>query len=662
MTTRSQSPTQEEWRREVELALGPDRSFERALVTRTLEGIDVEPLHSGSPGAPATDAGEVTPRGGGWAVAQRVDHPSPEVSNRQLLEDLAGGSTGLSIELDPGTAGPPGYGGPRGVRVRWLHDLDQLLAGVYLDAVPIAFGTSANGLPLAATFGALCEERAVDLGAVEAHLGMDAVATLAARGALPGDLEDARKEASALARGVAERMPRSRALAVDASPWSRAGGHAVQELGYALAAYAETLRALVEDGLSVEDADRQFVWRMDVGHDLITEVSKLRALRLLHAKALGAWSVESAPPLVLHATTSPRGLARRDPWTNMLRTTLGAFAAAVGGADLITTLPFDTALGEPGALGRRNARNLQLVLAREARLDHVGDPARGAHAFEARTDALARRAWALMQETEKTGGLAAALTSGRVATALSASRHDLSFQIHTRRRPLVGVSVFPPTDEAPTAPGSAEDPGAPARAARLAARGDVVLGPIDGLDHGIRAAAAGATLEELGDGLVRGAPLTADPLPSIREAAAFEDLAEGPALPAFLACLGALAAHSPRSQFAGDLLRAGGFDVVASTPGLDAEGLVAEFVASGARVACLCAADADLEEGAAAACEALRAAGAAAVVLARQPSDADGLLLAAGLHGHLHAGGNAVALLGELREAAAASPTPEAAG
>ena len=117
----------------------------------------------------------------------------------------------------------------------------------------------------------------------------------------------------------------------------------------------------------------------------------------------------------------------------MLRTTLGAFAAAVGGADLITTLPFDTALGEPGALGRRNARNLQLVLAREARLDHVGDPARGAHAFEARTDALARRAWALMQETEEAGGLAAALTSGRLATALSASRHDLDSQIHTRR-------------------------------------------------------------------------------------------------------------------------------------------------------------------------------------------------------------------------------------
>ena len=97
MTTEMETPTPEEWRLRVEQELGPDRSFERTLITRTLEGIDVEPLHVGPGGASTAAAGQVSPRGGGWAVAQLVDHPSPEVSNRQLLEDLSGGASGLTV-------------------------------------------------------------------------------------------------------------------------------------------------------------------------------------------------------------------------------------------------------------------------------------------------------------------------------------------------------------------------------------------------------------------------------------------------------------------------------------------------------------------------------------------------------------------------------------
>ncbi len=653
MTTMSQRPTPEEWRLRVERELGPDRDFERSLVSRTLEGIDVQPLYTAEAAPADAPAGAVSPRSGGWTIAQRVDHPSPRVANQHLLEDLAGGASGCLIERASAAGG---------VELEWLHDLDQVLDGVYLEAIPIAFGTSADALPLAATFAALCAERGLTPGSVEAHLGMDPLATLAARGSLPGDLTDARRETCTLAEHAATHMGSSRALAVDASPWYRAGGHALQELGYALASYAEMMRWLTSSGMTVEQADRQFVWRFDVGHDLLTEVAKLRALRLLHAKVLGAFGCAGGAPLVLHATTSPRGLARRDHWTNMLRTTLGAFAASMGGADLITTLPHDSSRGPAGALGRRNARNIQLVLAREARLDHVGDPARGAHAFEARTDALARGAWTIMQEVEARGGLAGALAGGDVAEALSRSREALMREVSTRRRPIVGVSVFPPVEEAQLeqAP-PAEDPTQAARRARLAARGDVVIGAVEDVSHGIQAAAAGATMEELGDGLVRGAPVTLTSLPSISEAAVFEEVAAGaqPAPVAFLACLGALPDHGPRAAFASDLLRAGGFLAAQSEPSLSPEALAGAFKASGADVACLCGTDADYEIHAEPACAALRAAGAASIVMARRPSDRDEALRAAGLSGHVFMGCDAAKILGELRSTVANLRQPE---
>lgn len=168
-------------------------------------------------------------------------------------------------------------------------------------------------------------------------------------------------------------------------------------------------------------------------------------------------------------------------------------------------------------------------------------------------------------------------------------------------------------------------------------------------------------MEELGDGLVRGAPVTLAPLPSISEAGVFEELAAGaqPAPVAFLACLGSLPDHGPRAAFANDLLRAGGFLAAQSEPSLSPEALADAFKASGADVACLCGTDADYELHAEPACAALRAAGAASIVMARRPADGDEALRAAGLSGHVFMGCDAAKILGELRSTAATPSQPE---
>lgn len=521
METTFPERSSDDWRRRVEEESGGPEAFAEALVTRTLEGLDIAPLY----GPEARGADEpAARRRGGWIVAPEVAHPDPRVANERALHELENGATGLFLEL------APDGGAPRGVRASSVPELDALLSGVWLDAAPITFGAHADGAALAAAMAALAAERGVDAGALQVHLGFDPLAVLVRDGALPGDTGDARREVGVVARHALEHMGGSRAFAVDAGPWHDAGGDLVDELALACAGFAQTLRWLEAEGVAPGAAAGQFVWRLDVGRDVFAEVAKLRAARALHARVLGACGVSEAVPLSLHAFTSERCATSGDPWTNMLRATLGVAAAAIGGADLVTARAFDAPRrdgGEPreaSAIGRRFARNVQLVLGAECGLGRVGDAARGSAYVEARTAELARAAWGRFTEIEGAGGLAEALSSGVVHAMLESSAERLGAAVASGERPLVGATHYPPPADAPApppAPLEGLDALDAARAERLTARGPIAIGPIDALEHAAAAARAGANFDELGGALVRGAAVTVAPLPRIRE----EDLA-----------------------------------------------------------------------------------------------------------------------------------------
>ncbi|QDV09610.1 Methylmalonyl-CoA mutase small subunit [Planctomycetes bacterium Poly30] len=654
----------QDWRGRVEAELGPGRDFERSLVTKTLEGLGIAPLYvaDASRPAPSFEIGS-----GGWTIATEIAHPSAKHANADLLGDLTEGATGLCIRLGSAAKGlgDQAQRGSSGVDIEDLGALDRLLDGVYLDAIPIAFESNANALPLAATFAALCQERGVDLEDTRVEFGMDPIGALARDGALPGDMEDARRELCQLAGYSRIKLNHGRSIAIDASVWHRAGGHAAQELGFALATFVQYLRWLEDDGLAPAQAHVEFVWRFDVGRDVFTEIAKLRAARELCARVLGAMGIEECAPMKLSVTTSPRGLAKRDPWTNMLRTSLGVFAGATGGADMITALPFDTALGLPSPLGRRNARNTQLVLAHESRLEHVGDPARGAYYVEERTNGLCEAAWSVFLAVEEEGGMVKALDSDWVAGELDRSRADLHEAIAHRRWPLVGVSEYPgasleldPDREA--AEGGAIEAARAATATRLAARGTVSIGAIDDFPHAREAARQGATIEEIGDALVRGARQTMRAVPGFREASVFERLVEAAeALPepprVFLACLGPLARHTARAGFATQLLLAGGFEVVQSEPDLTPAQLGAAAKAAGATLVCLAGSDDDYgSDIALEALASLRDHGAREVWIAAPPERAAKPLEEAGLDGHIFMGCDAEAALSSFLKSAGA--------
>jgi methylmalonyl-CoA mutase len=280
-------------------------------------------------------------------------------------------------------------------------------------------------------------------------------------------------------------------------------------------------------------------------------------------------------------------LTRRDPWVNMLRTTIGCFAAAVGGADAITVLPFDAALGLPDDFARRIARNTSAVLHDESSLGRVIDAAGGSWYVETLTAELAEKAWDAFTAIERDGGALAALDNGHIGARIAAVREKRADDVAHRRAPLTGVTEFALPDEAPL-----PRPAAPA-------------------------------------------PPAGGPLLPVRWAEPFEALrdeveAREPRPTVFLATLGPLAAHSARVGFATNLFAAGGVRVVV--------GAVEDFAASGASVACLCGSDKSYADEAATAAAALREAGAAHIWLAGK-ADVDGV------DGRLHAGCDALAVL-----------------
>jgi methylmalonyl-CoA mutase len=333
-------------------------------------------------------------------------------------------------------------------------------------------------------------------------------------------------------------------------------------------------------------------FRYSASADQFTTIAALRAARRLWDR-VGEVSGASAEVRGQrqHAVTSSVMTTRRDPWVNMLRTTVACFAAGVGGADVVTVQPFDAALGLPDAFSRRIARNTQNLLVEEGHLARVLDPAGGSWYVESLTDSLARAAWDWFTEIERAGGLAAALDSGLVAERIGAAWAERTERLAHRTDPITGVSEFPNlAEKLPSREPSAE-------------------------------------------------PVPSGGLPRVRAAQAFEELRDArPGSKVYLATIGPIAKHTARASFAGNLFQAGGLE----TPSGDG---VEGFADAGTTVACICGTDKDYAESAAALAKDLRDAGATSVWLAGKPD-----LEVDGVDGYVFAGCDALDVLRTVHE------------
>ncbi|MFC4498096.1 MULTISPECIES: methylmalonyl-CoA mutase family protein [Streptomyces] len=549
---------------------------EEALSTALEDGLRTRPLYTArdtapEPGLPgfAPFVRGARPEGntvGGWDVRQR----HAVADGGAVLADLENGVT--SLWLVAGDGGIP------------VASLGSVLDGVYLDLAPVVLDAGDETGPAARELLRLYEERGVAPDAARGNLGGDPLG-YEARTGQRGDFA----AVAGLARRCAEQYPGVRALTVDALPYHEAGGSAAQELGCSLAAGVAYLRELAEVGMGVEQACGQLEFRYAATADQFLTIAKLRAARRLWARVAEVCGAPAAGAQTQHAVTSPVMMTRRDPWVNMLRTTIATLAAGTGGADSVTVLPFDDALGLPDAFARRIARNTSTILVEESHLARVIDPAGGSWYVERLTDELAHAGWEFFRGIESDGGLAAVLRSGRLADGLAATWATRSQKLAKRREPVTGVSEFPFLAEKPVVRESAPAP-------------------------------------------------RSGGLPRVRRDEAYEALrarsdahlaATGARPRVFLAAIGPAAAHTARTTFAANLFQAGGIEPVTG----------GTFEESGATEVCLCSSDALYEERAQAVAAELRAAGASHVFLAGRPGQFPGV------DAYVFAGCDAVAVL-----------------
>ncbi|MEP6968198.1 MAG: methylmalonyl-CoA mutase family protein, partial [Pseudomonadota bacterium] len=370
------------------------------------------------------------PRGGerGWDIRAPVRHPDPAVANRQILEELAGGAASVLVSIDPAAE--------RGVAVGSAKGLARVLDGVMVEVAPVALDAGFLGAPAAQWLAAAA--KASPAAPLAFHL--DPLSSFAEAGRGPGPIEAHLAAGAELCAGLAETYPRSSLFLAGGRVIHEAGGTPAQELAFAAAAALAYAKALVRAGMPLDAAFARIVLGLSLDTDVPGGIVKLRAARIVWGRITRACGVNV--PARIEARTSGRMLTRAGPWTNLVRLTAAAFAGAVAGADAIGVGAFTDAIGLPGPLARRLARNTSLILMEEAHLGRVADPAAGSWSLEARTADLARAAWERFTAIEAAGGAAQALVDGLIAEEVGGARAALAAAIAAKALRIVGVTDF----------------------------------------------------------------------------------------------------------------------------------------------------------------------------------------------------------------------------
>ena len=571
------------------------KSFDEVLVTTTRDGLDIQPLYTETDAvAPAkfvpVDAQRLER---GWDVREQFSGEDPDACGRAVLEELERGVT--SVELSPPTP-------------NWTLDaLQRATAGVLFDLAAVVLAPHAD-INAARALAAVIQQQG-DLATTASWLGLDPIGEVLRGGFANAD------DVVNVAASLVPSLRSGRTLSVDSTRYAEAGASEAQELAYSITTGVAYLRLLESFGVAPSLGSNTIGFRLSVGADQFLNMAKLRAARRLWARVLESSGVDpAAAPQLQQAVTSRAFYSRRDPWVNMLRATTAAFSAGVGGADAVTVLPFNEALGPADELGRRLARNTQTLLIEESHLARVVDPSSGAWFVESLTDRLAARAWAEFVALEAAGGIEAAIADGSVSAAIDRSWQRRLEALRTRREVITGVSEYPDladqeqSEQELTAVEGSEGVGLPLR--RLAA-----------------------------------------PFEALRDAADRHLLATGERPLVHIAALGDSATHTARSTWVSNLLAVAGVagsgaQAQGSQSPLEAE---ARFSESGASVAVICSSDPVYALRGVGTTLALREAGAERVILAGQPGDLRGDLETAGVDEFWHQGMDVVEALTRLQ-------------
>ncbi len=633
------------WSSAARQTLGP-RPLD-TLTVATHEGLSIKPLYTAED-LPLDRAKIRSHHRGSWGACATIDLRGTEAAVFETATAVNGGASSLWLTVD-----------------RRSSSWTRLTAGMMTGILEAARGASIylDGRTVTPALAAVVAASARRVGDPAKDLrggfDFDPLGTIAADGSLPWNLEACFWLMSDMVLWCEAQAPGMKAIAVSTLPYARSGATAVQELAFAMATGVEYLRRLEIAGIGPERACQSIRLVFAVGRDLFMEVAKLRAARLLWARVAQACGLPAVDRgISIHSVTSPRCLTARDPWVNMLRGTAEAYAAVVGSADVVTVLPFDSALGAPDELGRRMALNTQNILREECHLDKVRDPASGSYFVERLTHDLAAAAWDRFQHIELAGGMANQMRSGAISRELGETLASKRRDIALRRDPVTGVSSFPNLEEKRPTRRRSDRGKRPLPDDESTAVHRAVGSSSVSFEGAVENASEGVSVRDLIE-LFPGhdEPTRMAALPAEREAVAFERLRDasdkqlhktGARPHAFLAAVGQLSDHGWDVSSVVNLLAAGGVTVVR---GEGLEGVadsIAAYEASGSRTAVVCAPDELIPDLA----RNIKNRGAHRVLVGGRPGANVDRWRIEGVDGYIFAGCDAIALLTDIHEVA----------
>ncbi len=613
------APTRQEWLGVVEKDL-KDTPFEKIL-WKTLEGITVQPMYFQEdtaalphtayfPGeAPFVRGASATGyRTNPNLISQEIPFHDARKANTELLNAISRGQTGFEIIPDISISERK-----KGVVVLDEPDFRILMQGIDLTSVNINFHAGDASPIFLYLLEELAKEQGFDREQIKGSITATPFTHVLSTGFFSVPMEKHDHILAETVKYTRKRFPHIRTLGADATKVHNAGANAVQEIALALAMGVEYIDRLTRRGLTIDDIALSMRFTMSVGPSFFMEIAKLRALRALWAKAVKAWKPENDDSMILNllARTSRYYATKYDPHVNILRATVESMAAMLGGADALTVVPFDEAIGMPSGLSLRLARNTQIILQEECGLSQLADPAAGSFYIETLTDTLARDAWKLFQDIEFRGGYLGALKEGFIQKQVRAVGDERKSRVSSRKQSMVGTNVYPNLTERPIEKDDmatteiltwkafrGEAKRLKKNEAGVETIGEIQFSKIDQLFSLIpKAIQNGVMLDEIRKAYtgVNAIPY-AEPLTEFRLADAFERIRNSvEALPktpkVFLATYGPAFWRRARATFASGLLGCAGLDVMDNTGFESPEDIITAVKEAKPEVVVLCSDD-----------------------------------------------------------------------
>jgi methylmalonyl-CoA mutase len=387
-----------------------------------------------------------------WTIRQYAGFSTAEESNRFYRENLAAGQMGLSIAFDLATH--RGYDsdhprvvgdvGKAGVAIDSVEDMKLLFDGIPLDRMSVSMTMNGAVLPVLAGYVVAAEEQGVPEDKLTGTIQNDILKEFMVRNTYIYPPGPSMRIVADIIEYTARHMPRFNSISISGYHMEEAGATSVQELAFTLADGLDYVRAALSRGLAVDDFAPRLSFFFGIGMNFFMEIAKLRAARVLWAQLMRQFAPHNQASFALrtHCQTSGVSLTEQDPHNNIIRTTLEALAAVLGGTQSLHTNSFDEALALPSPASARVARNTQLILAEETGIPHVIDPLGGSYYVESLTHSIAAAALALIYEVEKMGGMTKAVEAGMPKLRIEEAAARRQARIDRGEEAIVGVNKY----------------------------------------------------------------------------------------------------------------------------------------------------------------------------------------------------------------------------